>query len=131
LNWRYNRFRSLRYHFFCLVDRPSDRISAYLVYTIKDNIVLIADLFSEDMSSSVDLLLLRLAIVQRRLGRRLVRADYVGGEDFGLRLKALGFIARPNQRSLFGYARENVPEDVKRVFFGKANWLMFDAELDI
>jgi predicted N-acetyltransferase YhbS len=131
LNWRYTRFRSLQYRFFCLIDRPGDRISAYLVYTVKDNVVIIADLFSDDMSAPVDLLLLRFSSLQRGLGRRLVRADYVGPDSFGLRLKTLGFIQRPNQRSLFAYVSEIVPPDVKGVVLDKTSWLMFDAELDI
>lgn len=131
LDWRYRRFHSNTYRFFYLEEAVTRRIAGYLVYTTKDGDVTIADLLTEGRGPIVERLLIEFAAFQRRAGSSSIRATYIGADEFGERLKALGFIQRPNQRSLLAYFGADTPAELKETVLEKKNWLMFDPELDI
>lgn len=131
LNWRYTEFTTRRHRFYCLTDRATGRLRAYVVYTTRDGTASVEDMFGEDLDTLAKPLLLRLARHLRRQGLSSLVLGYLGPETFGRHLKALGFLNRPHERSMVAYIDPNGPEDVRRLLFDKNAWFMIDGELDI
>lgn len=132
LQWRYHDFPSLKYRFFALTDGAGERISAYLTFYVnQDNAAIIGDLFSDELTDTLDALLLRFSVFQRRAGRSTVYLDYLGPDSLGERFRNIGFCSRPTSRSLFVYFDSNTSEDVQRLVSNPANWFTLDAEMDV
>ena len=132
LKWRYQDFPSLDYRFFTLTNAAADRISGYLTFFVNaNNVAVIGDLFSEDLTDTLDALLLRFSAAERKAGRTAICLAYLGPDSLGERLKRAGFYQRPTNRSLFVYFDPDTPQDVQRVVANRSNWFTVDAEMDI
>jgi predicted N-acetyltransferase YhbS len=132
LHWRYRDFPSLRYRFFALTDPETERVTAYLTFFINaENSAIIGDLFTAEPGPTLDALLLRFSIAERKAGRSTICLGYLGSPVLGERLKNIGFHHRPTNRSLFVYFPPETPEAMQRVLSNPSNWFTVDAEMDI
>jgi hypothetical protein len=132
LQWRYGDFPSLRYRFFALTDAAGENILAYLTFFINaENCAIVGDLFTVEPGVTVDALLLRFSVAERKAGRSTICLDYLGSSALGERLKNMGFHHRPTERSLFVYLPPETPDDVQRFLCDRSNWFTVDAEMDI
>jgi hypothetical protein len=132
LQWRYRDFPSLRYRFFALTEPAGKRILAYLTFFINaENCSIVGDLFTIEPGPTLDALLLRFSLAERKAGRTVICLDYLGSSALGERLKNIGFHHRPTNRSLFVYFAPDTPEAVQRLLCDPSNWFTVDAEMDI
>jgi hypothetical protein len=132
LHWRYRDFPSLQYRFFALTDTAGKRILAYLTFFINaENSAIVGDLFTAEPGATLDALLLRFSVAERKAGRNTLCLDYLGSAALGQRLKNIGFHHRPTNRSMFVYFPPETPETVQRLLCDPSNWFTVDAEMDI
>ena len=138
LNWRYAGFTTTNYQFFCL-HRRSLRIAkrvekedllGYVVYSVKENKVFVADMFC-DFERDLDLLLFAFADRMRRERYYSISIVYVGNSFLSDALATHTYIKRPDTRSLLVLIDKDSPERLKSVILDEHNWFMVDGELDI
>jgi hypothetical protein len=130
LNWRYARFTTAEYSFFCLIERKTGRLAGYIAYVIDDRKVTVSDLFCDDLERTAAPLLLRFALRMRLAGMNFISLSYIGSPLFEKQLEALNFMRASGSRPLVVYAK-GVPEDLKEEVMNKDRWFMIDGELDI
>jgi hypothetical protein len=135
LNWRYAELGTLKYRFFCMLDRRDGRLLGYAVYTVRKNKVDVADLFCEDFEGTLDVLLLEFCQAMRRAGHVAVGMIYVGPPSFGERMRSLGFFPRTlpkgvGSRWLIVHLDSRFPEELRQKLLDANSWLMTDGELD-
>ncbi|WP_437609100.1 GNAT family N-acetyltransferase [Sorangium sp. So ce834] len=136
LNWRYAQLGTVRYRFFCMLDRHDGRLLGYAVYSVRNNKVEMSDVFCEDGGPLLDALLLEFCRAMRREGHVSVGMLVVTPPAFSARLRALGFFSRPHppsvgSRWLIVHLDPSFPDELRRVLLDPDNWFMTDGELDV
>ncbi len=131
LEWRYARFTTARYRFFCITKSSGREIAGYAVYSVEDNHAIVQDVFCEDLEHTASELLVALAQHLRPKGIGSIVLSYLGPASFGERLRTLGFIRRPGARVMVVYLDPALSERERRTISDPASWFMLDGELDI
>ena len=131
INWRYLNCKTTDYHIFSFKHKPTQSLQGYVVYKIKDNKIIIVDIFCVDFDKVVYNLLAQFAICMRKQGYYSVCVSYVGNEKFHIVLEKMRFFRRNMARNFAIYATKEVPQKMKDIIFDKNNWFMFNGELDI
>lgn len=130
LNWRYARFTTEKYRFFCLLERGTRRLAGYVAYAIEGRTASVADLFCADLQRAAAPLLIHFALRMRLARMNSISLCYVGSPWFEEQLSALHFLRASGSRPLVVYAR-GVPGDLAAEVMDKDRWFMLDGELDI
>src|SRR5262249_20025650 len=110
LNWRYAKFKSESYRFFCLVELATGRVAGYLVYRLEDKKAVVVDLFAQAFGELLDYVLLHFAMRMRRARLDSIYLSYFGTPAFARRLEALHFFERPLKRPVIINIGPAVPE---------------------
>jgi hypothetical protein len=131
LNWRYADFTTARYRFFSAASRSSGQVAGFVVYTVQNGWVNVADVFVESAVVHLDPLLAAFASAMRGEGHKAICIAHVGTRSLAPRLKRHGFIARPNGRFLMAQVLEGAPDELRAAALDLESWSMFDGELDI
>jgi hypothetical protein len=132
LDWRYARFKSVRYRFFALAERASGRLVGWTAFCVKDGVVLLEDMFARDMEVSADRVLLHFSTAMRAAGHASIYVGFVGREAFAQRLPRLGFFPSEDQgRSLVAWVDPGEADEWKRAVVDRESWFMFSGEMDI
>jgi len=131
LNWRYADFTTARYRFFSASSRKTGRVNGYLVYTVSDGWVNVADVFVDDPRVTLDPLLAAFATSMRKEGHKAICIAHVGRDDLPKRLKLHGFFPKPNGRFLMVQVLEGAPRELQLLAYEVASWSIFDGDLDI
>jgi hypothetical protein len=132
LNWRYSAFQSQRFRFFALTDRRNDQLIGFIVFTVRDNKVFIADLFASDLATILSPLMLAFSVAMRAQGHDLIFISYAGEPTFGKRLEGLGFRKGSfRERSLVVFIDTGANPALAAYVLDPKNWLIFDGDMDI
>lgn len=131
LQWRYVQHTTERYHVFTLASRDGDRIHGYVIYSVRDRRIFIADVLADDGHAGVELLLLAFCRRMRWRGYESVCINYAGDDRFLESLRALQFVQRVGKRQLIAFVDKSQPEPFRDAIYDNASWFMHDGELDI
>ncbi|MBK8215663.1 MAG: GNAT family N-acetyltransferase [Myxococcales bacterium] len=131
LNWRYADFTTTKYRFFSAASRTTGEVRGYLVYTLTDGWVSVADLFVDDANVVLDPLLAAFASAMRGEGHKAICIGHVGRDDLAKRLKLHGFFPQPNGRFLMVQVVKGAPEELSALAYEPSSWSVFDGDLDI
>jgi hypothetical protein len=131
LNWRYADCPTEAYYFYCLVDNLSQDLLGYAVFSLKDDIAMIEDLFVDGLAEHLAILLLGLSGEVRKQGARSISLTYIGSDVLLPRLRSLGFYNRGGDRFLMVKLGKNAHEELRNGAFDANNWFAFSGDLDI
>lgn len=131
LNWRYADFTTGRFRFFSAASRKTGRVNGYVVYTLNDGWVNVADVFVDDPFTTIDPLIAAFSTAMRAEGHKAICIGHVGRDDLPKRLKMHGFVPKPNGRFLVVQVLESAPVEAQTLAFQIGSWSVFDGDLDI
>jgi hypothetical protein len=131
LFWRYVHHTTERYRIFTLQDRDGGRVHGYVVFTVKQDRVFVADLLADGGYPGIEALLLAFCRHMRRKGHESVCVNYAGNDRFLASLRALQFVKRLGTRKLIAFVAKDQPDSFRNAIYDNASWFMHDGELDI
>ena len=130
LNWRYADFRTTRHRFFVVSERKSRRLCGYVVFSVKDNVVSIDDLFCDDPTTTLGVVLLMFAAEMRDGNNRSIWLNLVADVRYERTLRRLLFIKRPDTKSLIVRVREEISPEVTSELENDQRWYLVGGEID-
>jgi hypothetical protein len=130
LNWRYADVTTSGYRFFSVFGQSGELVS-YLVFSVAKSKAFVVDAFAADMCKTMEDMLVRFSRAMRQEGHESIFMQFVGDEEFGDRLKRLGFYKREElRRPMFAMMlNSNLPDTTTLLQCG--GWYWFDGEIDI
>jgi hypothetical protein len=133
LNWRYAELNTGHHphRFFCVSHRRTKRLIGYVIYTVKDNSVIVDDLFCDDPRAELDALLLTMAAEMRGAKHRSIYLALLGEPWLEPLLKRLLFLKRPGARNMIARAAPTAPPELTRRVVDEWRWFMVAGELDV
>lgn len=131
LRWRYIEHTTERYKVFTVQRRDGGRVYGYVIFSIRENRVYVADMLAEGGVRGAESLLLAFCRAMRRRGHESVCINYAGDERFFASLRALQFLRRVGARKLIAFVAQDQPEALRNLVYDHSGWFMHDGELDI
>jgi hypothetical protein len=131
LNWRYVQHTTERYRVFTAQTRDGSRVHGYVVFTVRQDRVYVADLLAEGGYPAMEALLLSFCRLMRRRGHESVCINFAGDERFLASLRALQFVKRAGTRKLIAFVHKDQPDALRDPVYDPSGWFMHDGELDI
>ena len=129
LNWRFCDAPNTVFRTLCLSDRRNDRLLAYLVYTVRDEVAYVADFLHADDSLG-DAVMAEFVKMMRVQGAKAIITIFTGAGSVARRLKRFGFSRRPSSWKIMIHSdavRLGIPgyklRDVN-------NWFLTRADVD-
>lgn len=129
LNWRFKRSPQHDYFVFALTLKENASLLGYIVYSVADNKIAIADLLSIDMDKTFDSLLAEFLISQRKKGISSVSLNYMGTHLLIDKLKEYGFSIREKINKVLFFTSPESPFQSR--LSDKENWYLLPGDNDI
>ena len=131
LNWRYMQHTTEHYRVFTVQNCDASRVAGYVIFTVRDSRVYVADLLADGGYRGMESLLLAFCRAMRRRGHESVCVNFAGDERFVASLRALQFVKRVGARKLIAFVSKDMPDAFKNTVYDPTVWFMHDGELDI
>lgn len=132
LNWRFQQCDASQYQVFWL-GTAQDDLAGYIVFQVRqDSAVEIADVLY-DSPQTLDRLLIEFLRRMRSPNFRAatVGLSYLGAPLLGDRLRAFGFLRRPEDLQILAFANSSVLGDAAKELFDMQRWFLTSAEFDM
>ncbi len=126
LNWKYGKFPGKYSAVFCLVDSAKENLLGYIVYSIKDKICHIMDIFFLDLSNNLDALLAEFIVHLRKEKLFAISMSYLGSNAVEEKLKAWGFVKREEGQSIMVFADSSF--DHAQYLLNKDHWHLLEGD---
>lgn len=128
LDWRFGRCPDSRHRVLCLSD-AQDRLSAYLVYSLREGDAYISDFFFTS-PDDLDTLLAEFVRMMRQQKARAIITVFFGSTDVCRRLTRFGFRRRPSTWTMMMTADPaQLGPDAARIA-DEENWFLTRADID-
>lgn len=130
LNWRYANCKTEVFQFFCLIDKESQALRAYLVYSLKDNIAKIWDLFALSYGEIV-YLLSEFVREMRKVKVNSISITYLENNRLKKIIRKLNFSKRLTRRTCAVFIDKSYSEEDREYVLDKNNWFLLEGEMDL
>lgn len=127
LNWRFREHPHIRYQTLIAERRDSAQIAGYLVWYVRDDEFIVADVLTDDSSGALVALAAGALERARTLGARSVRLRYFGADERFTSLQALGFRHSDSGRHVVVSIASTAPRDL---FLDRKNWYLTEGDAD-
>ena len=126
LRWRY---KDCSYQVFSLNEKKSDKVSTFLIFSVRNDVVSIIDIVG-DGKALMELLQL-FAMEMRRRGGGSITTQLMVNPLFVNRLKKLRFFERENDRPCYACFNSKITEIQKEKILCSNHWFIFESDMDI
>lgn len=126
LRWRYKRSGD-DIEIMGLFRKRDKRLVGYVIYKLRDDVVLVQDIFTVRIKGQIKAILLFLATAMRGLKKKSIFISFYGSNEITDTFKKIFFVKRPGDRKCFLLTDETIQYEIK----SKNNWSFFDGDLDI
>lgn len=130
LTWRYTNFKTTKYRFFCLEHRLTKRLMGYVAFSVKDDVIIIEDMFCDHPKSRLDLMLLMFASEMRDGKNRSIWISLLAGAWYEKLLRRLLFVRRAEAKCLVVKEREGTAPALVSALKDPEQWFIVGGELD-
>lgn len=110
--------------------RKDDALVGYVVYSVKDDGVLVGDLFCDEPRRLLTPLLLRFAAAMRKAGHRWVYVTLVADAATEQSLRRALFVKRPDTGPFIARASADAPAELAAEIADAQRWFLVGGELD-
>lgn len=129
LNWRFRECPYIEYKFFAGIDKKTEEMYGYVVYSILDGELCIADFFVLDIDKYFDRLMVAFLNHGRTLNINSVVFHFYGSEKINRKIMKFRFYIRKNYRSFVIYANKDTIE--KYGLTDPEKWYFMESDNDI
>lgn len=130
LNWRYATRSSSARQFFCVQEGGTSDLLGYVVFSRRENKIVMNDLFAENPEEAAERVLLQFTSDMRRDGCDSVFAVYFGDPRLEHCFSRSGFLARSIPERIVMVLTRAVSDEQARRITGPETWCLFDGEMD-
>jgi predicted acetyltransferase len=124
LNWRYSDNYQTKHQYFCLYDLKNKELCAYIIFTIKESMLVIKDIESVSDKYS-DCLLWKFISFARKSNFTMIVLNFFGKRSFEKLLKKHFFIKRPTQREYLFSSSERLAKKQIELLKNRENFQFF------
>ena len=125
LNWRYTDHVKEKYSYFCAYNKDNE-LSGYIIYTIIENVALVADVFTSGINSDFDYLIIEFCRAMRKKEIEAVTLSFLENTELIKRLRKLLFFKSSGVR--FYYNKMSICGDF---LCSRDRWIIYDGDMDI
>jgi hypothetical protein len=130
LNWKYEMGREGGIYKTLALVGTDDRVAAYAVYTVRNDIRHVVDILFGESQEVLDALLAELIRDARKDGALAISLIHLGAQGLlTQRLRSFGFLRRTEDSSLHVYVPGE--SDLERALIEPANWNFLQADADV
>lgn len=129
LNWRFARSPQKDFRIQALVEKGKDCIVGYVVFQVRDGVVLIEDIFALDSDQSLRRVLGHFILSLREADVAAINLSFYGATKYVDLLADFGFVIRDRERTFVMLISEE--SDLYPVVTDQQNWYFFHADNDV
>lgn len=130
LNWRYADYNAEPYLFFCLTEKIGRALRGYLVYSVKDGIARIWDLFAAD-NRGISRILSEFIRQMSKSNINSISITYLENDFLKKIIKLHNFHKRITARTCAVFVDASYPQDGRKLILDKNNWFLLEGEMDL